>query len=226
MDLLQLGQELIQRRKRFDMPQTAVARRAKVNRGTIAVLERGAHPKTGNPVRPSAAVLERLSEALSVDPLDQRRLFTRLLSLAGYEERLFGAKLAEYRERAKLSPQTLARLVDIDPDLWYQLEEGRTSPAELAIETILTIVKTLRLNDNEAEELVRLAGYQSMVLQVGAGLTYDSPTEPDSPNPDIPIQEFLLALAKLARLPRHRQERCVAEIISVIAAAEKEANRE
>jgi len=224
MDLQRLGQELLQRRKRFDIPQTAIARKAKVNRGTIAVLERSQHPKTGKPVRPSADILERLAVALSVNPLDQRQFFTRLLSLAGYEERLFGAKLAEYRERSRMSQQALARLVDISPELWDRLEEGLTSPSEVSVGTILAIVETLRLKPQEAEELIQLAGHSPEVLQVGGTLTYSAPSLTSTPNAAVPFDQLLLALAKLATLEPEIQQRCIEAIISLIQAEEERPN--
>jgi transcriptional regulator with XRE-family HTH domain len=222
MDLQRLGQELFQRRKRFDIPQTAVARKAKVHRGTIGVLERAAHPKTGKPVRPSADILERLAAALSVDALDQRRFFTRLLRLAGYEERLFGTKLAEYRELSQMSPQTLARLVEISPELWDQLEQGVTSPSDISVGTVLAIVETLRLKPQEAEELIQLAGHSPEVLQVGSTLAYSSPSLTATPDQAVPFDQLLLALAKLANFDPEIQQRCIEEIISLIAAVERE----
>jgi transcriptional regulator with XRE-family HTH domain len=222
MDLQRLGQELFQRRKRFDIPQTAVARKAKVHRGTIAVLERGAHPKTGKPVRPTPDILERLASALSVDPLDQRRFLTRLLSLAGYEDRLFGAKLAEYRERSRMSQQTLARLVDISPELLNRLEGGLSSPAEVSAGTVLAIVETLRLKPQEAEELVQLAGHSPHVLQAVQGLAYSAPPLFAAPQTSVQFDQLLLALAKLASFEPEVQQRCIEEITSLIAAAEEE----
>lgn len=224
MDLQRLGQELLQRRKRFDIPQTAVARKAKVNRGTIAVLERSEHPKTGKPVRPSADILERLAAALSVDPLDQRRFFIRLLRLAGYEERLFGAKLAEYRERSRMSQQTLARLVDISPELWDRLEQGITSPSEISVGTVLAIAETLRLKSQEAEELFQLTDHSPEVLRVGSTLTYSAPSLTSTPNPAVPFDQLLLALAKLATFEPEIQQRCIEAIISLIQAEEERGN--
>jgi transcriptional regulator with XRE-family HTH domain len=225
MDLQRLGQELLQRRKRFDIPQTAVARRAKVNRGTIAILERGAHPKTGKPVRPTPDILERLSVALSVDPLDQRRLFTRLLSLGGYEERLFGAKLAEYRERARMSQQTLAQLVDISLELLNRIEEGLTSASEVSSGTILVIVETLHLKPQEAEELVQLAGHSSQILQAVEGLAYSAPPLYGTHQPNVQFDQLLLALAKASFEPEV-QQRCIEVITSFIAAVEEEKDDE
>lgn len=224
MDLQRLGEELLQRRKRFDIPQTAVARKARVHRGTIAVLERSEHPKTGKPVRPSADILERLSGALSIDALDQRRFFTRLLSLAGYEERLFGAKLAEYRERSNMSQQTLARLVDLSPALLDRLEKGINSPSEISVGTVLAIAERLRLKPQEAEELVQLAGHSPEVLQVGSTLTYSAPSLNSTPNPTVHFDQLLLALAKLANFEPEIQQRCIEAIILLIQAEEEGRN--
>jgi transcriptional regulator with XRE-family HTH domain len=224
MDLQRLGQELLQRRKRFDIPQTAVARKAKVHRGTIAVLERGEHPKTGKSVRPSADILERLAAALSVDALDQRKFFTRLLSLAGYEEKLFGAKIAEYRERSKMSQQTLARLADMNPELLERLEQGLINPSEVEVETVLTIVNALRLKPKEAEELVQMAGHSPQVLQVSEVLTYSAPPLTDTSQLSVPFDQLLLALAKLTTFEPEAQRRYIEAIISVIEAEEEEKN--
>jgi transcriptional regulator with XRE-family HTH domain len=221
MDLQRLGQELLQRRKRFDIPQTAIARKARVNRGTVAVLERGAHPKTGKPVRPTPDILERLARALSVDSLDQRQFFTRLLRLAGYEERLFGAKLAEYRERSRMSQQTLARLVDMSAEQWDRLEQGLTSPSEVSVGTVLAIVETLRLKPQEADELVQFVGYSPQILEGNEGLAYSSPRLSNAPTASVKFDQLLLALAKLAYFEPEIQQHCIEEIVSLIAAAEE-----
>jgi hypothetical protein len=84
---------------------------------------------------------------------------------------------------------------------------------------VLAVVEALHrlvhLKPQEAEELVDLAGYSPMVLQVGGGLVYDAPPL-DAPLLPDTYERFLAALGKLATLPRQRQEQCIETMIGLI----------
>jgi transcriptional regulator with XRE-family HTH domain len=136
----------------------------------------------------------------------------------------FSSKLREYRERLGMKQRTLAERVSLTPGHLNKIEKGTRKPPE--VETILSIVEVLRLNHNEAEELVQLAGYSPKVLQVGGGLVYDAPPL-DAPLPD-PFRRFFAALGKLASLSQQRQEQCIERMIQLIESevAERENGEE
>jgi hypothetical protein len=112
--------------------------------------------------------------------------------------------------------------VDISPELLNRIEEGLTSISEVSAGTVLAIVQALHLKPQEAEELVQLAGYSPQVLQVGEGLAYSAPPLFSAPQPNVQFDQLLLALAKLATFEPEVQQRCIEEIISLLAAAEEE----
>jgi transcriptional regulator with XRE-family HTH domain len=125
----------------------------------------------------------------------------------------FGSRVAELRDRLGMKQRTLAQRVGLTPSHLNKIEKGVRNPP--AVETILSIVEVLRLNRNEAEELVNLAGYSPMVLQVGGGLVYNAPPL-DAPLVPDTFERFFTALGKLAILPRQRQIQCIETMIEVI----------
>ncbi len=84
MDLVMLGKSLRERRIQLGMPQAVVARRAKINRNTVWIVEKTENPKTKKPSRISKDKLERWLNILGVSP-EERRDF---LTLAGYTEEI------------------------------------------------------------------------------------------------------------------------------------------
>jgi transcriptional regulator with XRE-family HTH domain len=125
----------------------------------------------------------------------------------------FGSRVAELRDRLGLKQRALAQRVGLTPSHLNKIEKGVRNPP--AVETILSIVEVLRLNRNEAEELVNLAGYSPMVLQVGGGLVYNAPPL-DAPLVPDTFERFFTALGKLAILPRQRQIQCIETMTEVI----------
>ena len=125
----------------------------------------------------------------------------------------FSSKLRGYRERLGMKQRSLAGRVGLTPGHLNKIEKGTRKPPE--VETILSIVEVLRLNRNEAEELLQMAGYSPMVLQVGGGLVYNAPPLDTPPLPDA-FDRFFTALGKLATLPRQRQEQCIEGMIQLI----------
>jgi transcriptional regulator with XRE-family HTH domain len=125
----------------------------------------------------------------------------------------FSDKLRAYRDRLGMKQRSLAARVGLTPGHLNKIEKGTRKPPE--VETVLAMVDVLRLKRDEAEELVQLAGYSPMVLQVGGGLVYDAPPLDASPLPDT-FERFFTALGKLATLPRQRHEQCIQRMIELI----------
>lgn len=75
--LKELGRRFSERRLGRGLSLRTVAGHAGIAPAYLGILEKGENPKTGNPSRPSAAVLQNLARALEMDA-------TQLLVLAGY----------------------------------------------------------------------------------------------------------------------------------------------
>jgi transcriptional regulator with XRE-family HTH domain len=125
----------------------------------------------------------------------------------------FGSKVMEYLDGLGMKQRTLADRIGLTPSYLNRILQGTRKPPE--VEKVLAMVDVLRLNRNEAEELVNLAGYSPMVLQVGGGLVYDAPLL-DAPLLPDTFERFFTALGKLAALPRQRQEQCLERMIQLI----------
>lgn len=82
MDLIKLGKIFKEKRKAIGIPLSQAAKRARIDRSSLWVLERGKNPKTGKPSKPSFDKLIRLGQVLRLDKQTQGEI----LSLAGYSE--------------------------------------------------------------------------------------------------------------------------------------------
>jgi transcriptional regulator with XRE-family HTH domain len=129
----------------------------------------------------------------------------------------FGEKARQYRKAWGITQKALAEAAGLTPDYYNRLEKGTRKIPK--VETVLAVVVALHrlvhLKPQEAEELVDLAGYSPMVLQVGGGLVYDAPPF-DAPLLPDTFERFFTALGKLATLPRQRQEQCIETMIELI----------
>lgn len=105
-----LGQRLRQRRMEKGWSPTQLARRAAVARSYLYRIERGEAP------RPSAAVLQRLAQALETSVADL------LEQPAAVEPSALPASLRRLAERDNLPPEDVAMLAAI----WYRGEQPRT----------------------------------------------------------------------------------------------------
>jgi transcriptional regulator with XRE-family HTH domain len=130
---------------------------------------------------------------------------------------IFGEKVKECRKAVGITQKALAKAAGLTPTYYNRIEKGNRKIPR--VETVLALVAALhrvvRLKQEEAEELVESAGYSPMVLQVGGGLVYDAPPL-DAPLLPDTFERFFTALAKLATLPRQRQEQCIETMIELI----------
>lgn len=79
-NLKRVGEILFKRRNEIGIKTTILARKSGVGRTMIWVIERGFNPSTGKPSRLSKDKLEKLCEALLIDPETQKEL----MKLSGY----------------------------------------------------------------------------------------------------------------------------------------------
>jgi transcriptional regulator with XRE-family HTH domain len=130
----------------------------------------------------------------------------------------FGAKARQYRKAWGVTQKALAEAAGLEPTYYNRIENGTTRKSP-TVETVLAVVAALHrlvhLPRQAAEELVQLAGYSPMVLQVGGGLVYDAPPL-DAPLAPDTFERFFTALGKLTTLPRQRQEQCIETMIELI----------
>lgn len=77
MNLLKLGKYLGERRHQLGLRALEVAKKARVSRAYLSIIETGRNPRTGRPSKPSLEVLVLLSKILDLDLSD-------LVKLAGY----------------------------------------------------------------------------------------------------------------------------------------------
>lgn len=74
----------------------------------------------------------------------------------------FGEQLRTYRERLGMSQQTLAERADVSPSQLSRMQSGQKGPPPA--ETVLRMVDVLRLNSDEAVDLLEVAGYSPQLL--------------------------------------------------------------
>src|SRR5215204_3202901 len=77
----------------------------------------------------------------------------------------FAEELVRYRKRLGMAQQTLAERSGLTPSHLNRIEKGTRKPPPVA--NLLPMIAALHLSRREAEDLVRLAGYDPLVLLVG-----------------------------------------------------------
>jgi transcriptional regulator with XRE-family HTH domain len=86
----------------------------------------------------------------------------------------FGRKLAEHRTRFGMTQKVLAERVGLTASHLNRVEKGTRPPPQ--IPTVLRMIEALRLDEQEAKELVQLAGYSPKLLDPLSGLVSSSST--------------------------------------------------
>jgi transcriptional regulator with XRE-family HTH domain len=122
----------------------------------------------------------------------------------------FHEKLKEYRERLGMMQSVLAERSGLTKSHLNRIEKGLRPPPQ--VETVVNMVEVLRLTPEEAEEFVQLAGYSSMALEAGRGLTYDAPELLPQRLP----HTYDRLYTALSQLPPHVQEKCIDAFLTLI----------
>jgi DNA-binding XRE family transcriptional regulator len=129
----------------------------------------------------------------------------------------FGEKMRSYRKAWGITQKAIAEAAGLTPTYYNCIEKGTRKIPK--IETVLGLVaalhKVVHLKQEEAEELVVLAGYPPQVLQFGGRLTYDSPTIPGSV-PDGLVADLTRLHAAIAKIPRHSQQASIDALTTFI----------
>jgi DNA-binding XRE family transcriptional regulator len=81
-DLKRLGAVLRSEREEIGIPPATLARKARIGRTTLWMMEKGENPQTGRPSQPERTTLLRVADALRLPEEKQQEI----LALAGYEE--------------------------------------------------------------------------------------------------------------------------------------------
>jgi transcriptional regulator with XRE-family HTH domain len=119
----------------------------------------------------------------------------------------FGEKMRSYRKAWGITQKAIAEAAGLTPTYYNCIEKGTRKIPK--VETVLALVaalhKVVHLKQEEAEELVALAGYPPQVLQFSGRLTYDSPTIDDS-LPDSLFADLTRLHTAIAKIPRHKQQ--------------------
>ena len=94
----------------------------------------------------------------------------------------FGEKMRSYRKAWGITQKAIAEAAGLTPTYYNYIEKGTRKIPK--VETVLALVaalhKVVHFKREQAEELVKLAGYSPEVLQFGGRLTFNSPTIPGS----------------------------------------------
>lgn len=129
----------------------------------------------------------------------------------------FGEKMRSYRKAWGITQKAIAEAAGLTPTYYNCIEKGTRKIPK--VETVLALVvaldKVVHLKQEEAEELVALAGYPPQVLQFGGRLTYDSPPITDS-MPDGLVADLTRLQAAIAKIPRYKQQASVDTLASFI----------
>lgn len=85
----------------------------------------------------------------------------------------FGARIRSLRARLGLEQKALAKRIGLTSSYLSRIENGSRKPPKA--EVVLRMVAELCSERWEAEGLVRLAGFDPIILETGAGLSYSAP---------------------------------------------------
>jgi transcriptional regulator with XRE-family HTH domain len=129
----------------------------------------------------------------------------------------FGEKIRWYRKAWGITQKAIAEAAGLTSTYYNRIEKGTRKIPK--VETVLALVvalhKVVHLKLEEAEELVKLAGYPPEVLQLSGRLAYDSPTIPGS-LPDGLVADLTRLHAALAKIPRHSQQASIDALTTFI----------
>ncbi len=133
--------------------------------------------------------------------------------------------VAEAAEKLRLHPQTIRRY--LRQGVLRGAKFGAKGGYRIPATEIQRLIPTRQHEDQPSQKspnerlgpVDRLAGYSPTVLEVGAALSYSSPSaRPLIEKHEISYGSLFAALAILAKLPLHDQHQCILDIVHLVEA--------
>ena len=118
-----LGEIIKDYRNQHEMSMDAFAEKSGISKAYISLLEKNKHPKTGNSIAPSVAIIQSAAKAMNMDFDD---LFSKLTGCVSVNTAA-ADPMPEYLELEQALKRSGAVLCgDADGNVWLNLSDGHT----------------------------------------------------------------------------------------------------